>query len=906
MNKNNNIINGRIVSKLFSAIKHDNLEKLQEVLSINPQLINFINRKKENLLFYAFENNSKKIIDFIIEEKPDFIKQKNILGLTILHELVIKNKDLKYFFNKFNNLNNEEKMDFYKSHDPNGNNIFFFSTQNNKIEQLKILIDNCPNYRNIENHQNEHGQTLSHFIALNISESIFEIKDYISKESLKKQDFLMGYTPLMIAATKQNKENFELFFNLVDKEQISYNGNHLFHLAASNNLEVIDLLVDKGLITNKKNKLGQSALNIAISKNKIDIVEKLFNLFKKDTIYTEDVVYSTKLSSKYKSLFLNIVKNENNEKLNEDEKQRFLEGIFLHSDWDSIEQINQSNNFKDILNIINFETIFSKTIAGRKDMQKKIEYLISEKNHLSTKESIVVAFALNNLPRNQISYIFQKTELLNKIKKEDQVLIASIFLERNMNISNIHITMNENNSVQNVLKNNLKYSKVNLDTQINNINHWLSIIKDENSVFKHYGKLIAKLEKPFDFIENNKNLLTKEKQKKLIFYTMTSIIKDNLETSEEVKEIISNYQMLLKSVIEGIIKYNKIPQNQDIIKLIKEEHFISQESLVDLLEKNKNTVSVADFVSNHLNLFKLNEISNELISVIGNHKEGGRIFESLLKFNKGNKDVLISKYLELVGEGEIKNLNQDFLKIKIFKSKKIKESIEKNLFSIIEKNENINPNLISELWGIIEPKLEEFSLFSNQLFEKQKFKQITNIQKSIKKHFNFKEIDIKKLDLINLNSSILINDYTSKDFFELIQNNSSNISTLQINEFLSYYNECSKENNLSIGILGKFLLSIDQNTIKKVNQDNLFTAIKNSIEKYNDLNFISKSIEEDSFDLLCNSIEKKIPINILLELRKSEVFGILNEETKIFINKESLDYKLENKNFIKETKRFKI
>ncbi len=150
------------------------------------------------------------------------------------------------------NLSDIEKMEFYKSHDPNGNNIFFFSTQNNDIKQLKTLIENCPNFKAIQEHQNEYGQNLGHFLAINVSQNIKELKNFISPELMKKQDFLTGYTPVMIAASNQTKENFEILFNFIDAEQISYNGNHLFHLAASNNIEIINFLNDKNLKTNKK------------------------------------------------------------------------------------------------------------------------------------------------------------------------------------------------------------------------------------------------------------------------------------------------------------------------------------------------------------------------------------------------------------------------------------------------------------------------------------------------------------------------------------------------------------------------------------------------------------------------------------------------------------------------------
>lgn len=905
MNKAESQINRKTISNLFLEIKKDNLENFENILNNNPTLINFKNKKKENILFYAFEKDSKKIINYILNKNPELIKEKNIIGLTILHDLVIKNKDLSFFLTKFNSLNDNEKMDFYKSHDPNGNNILFFSTQNNNIEQLKILIDNCPNYKLIQEHQNEHGQNLAHFLAINFSNNIEEIKNKLSLESMKKQDFLTGYTPLMIAASNQNKENFENFFNFIDSEQVSYNGNHLFHLAASNNLDVINFLIENKLSTNKKNKLGQSALGISISKNKFDITEKIFELFKNEIIYAEDLVSLTRISSKNKPLFMKVISNENNQFLNENQKQKFLEGLFLHAEWDTIENIKNNEKFKGLFVEKDFGVLFAKSIAGRKDMQKKIDFLIKDKITLSTKEAIAVNFAISSLPKNQIIYVLEKTKLLEKIKEEDKPLVASIFLERNIPISHINFKMNESSAVQTIIKNNLKSSKINLEEQINKINDWLLIIKDENSVFKHYGKLIANLPEPFHFIEKNKKTLNKEKQKKLIFYTITSIIKNENPISEEVKEIVSNYQMLLKSVIEGIIKYNKVPQNKEVIRLIKEKNFIPEESLINLIEKNKNYEQVSNFVADHFDLFNISSLNDDLIVAIGNHPKGSIIFENILKQNRGKEDILISKYLDLIGQEKIKSFNHEFLDIKKHKTKKIKDAIEKNFFSIIENHEKVNTDFLNELWNASEATIDEVSVFANSLFGQQKFKELNNLQKSIKKHFHFKELDFAKIDFINLHNSFLINDNTSKDFFDFLSQNKGDFTTKQIGDFLNKFKQESQENNISVGILGNFLNLCDVNILKKCDQDLILETIKNGIIKYENLDFISKSIEEDNFEILCESITK-MPINILIEIQNSGLFEVLDETTKININKDILDYKLTNGVQNQPKKKFKI
>lgn len=905
MNKIENQLNRKTISNMFLEIKKDNLENFENILNSQPSLINFKNKKKENILFYAFEKNAKNIINYILDKNPELLKEKNIIGLTILHDLVIKNKSIDYFVTKFNHLNDLEKMDFYKSHDPNGNNVLFFSTQNNNLEQLKTLINNCPNYKTIQDHQNEHGQNLAHFLAINFSSDISEIKDVLSIESLKKQDFLTGYTPIMIAASAQNKENFETFFNFIGSEQISYNGNHLFHLAASNNLDVINFLIANNLKTNRKNKIGQSALGISILKNKFDIVERIFDLFKDEIVYSEDIVAITRVASKHKNLFMKIINNQNNQFLNQDQKQKFLEGLFLHAEWDTIEEIKNNEKFKGLFSGNDFGVLFSKSIAGRKDMQKKIEFLIKEKSILSTKESIAVSFAINSLPKNQILYVLEKTKLFEKIKEEDQSLLASVFLERNMDISKIKIKMNDSTTVQTIIKNNLKNSKINLEEQIKKINDWLLIVKDENSVFKHYGKLISNLDSPFDFIEENKKSLNKEKQKRLIFYTITSIIKNDAPISQEIKEIVSNYQMLLKSVIEGIIKYNKVPQNKEIIKLIKDENFIPQESLINLLEKNKNYEQVSSFISDHFNLFNINNISNELIVAVGNHPNGVMIFETILKQNKGKEEILISNYLDLIGQEKITNFNPEFLDIKKHKTKKIKEAIGKNFFAIIENQEKVNTDFLNELWNMSEATIEDVTLFSNGLFEQQKFKQISNLQKSVKKHFQFKTLDFNNTDFLNLHNSLLVNDSTNKDFFDLLSQNKTDFNPKQINDFLVKFQENSKDKNISVGILGNFLNIIDTNVLKKSDQNIIFETIKISILKYDNLDFISKSIEEDNFEILCDAITK-MPINILLEIKNSPIFDILDEPTQININKDVLDYNLTSNIEKTPKKKFKI
>ena len=245
----------RIIRSLFSSVKRNDIKKFQHIYSENKWILNFKDNKRENILYYAFENDSRDIIDFVLLENAELLKEKNILNLNILHDLIKKNKNIEYFIEKIKVWPQEELIKLFNNTDPQGNNLLLVAAKSGDVSILSNVVNICPNFKLLQEHLNHYGQNIAHVIATNFIDDITPVIDILSPKLISQLDNLNGFSPLMLASYYQNELNFKSFLNLMPKNQNSFLDNNLMHFAAHNkNIEVTSLLLEKKMFSNSKNK----------------------------------------------------------------------------------------------------------------------------------------------------------------------------------------------------------------------------------------------------------------------------------------------------------------------------------------------------------------------------------------------------------------------------------------------------------------------------------------------------------------------------------------------------------------------------------------------------------------------------------------------------------------------------
>lgn len=895
---------------LYSLIKKDDLVGLQKLFKENPKLVETKNKRKENILFYAFEKDSKKCIDFFMNNHHHMFKEKNILGLNIIHELVIKNKNIDLFIAYFKKLNQSEQNEIYKSHDPNGDNLLMLSAKYSKITIFEKLIEICPNFQLIQKNTNEYGQNIAHLLAIHSTENISTTINKFSPTLLEQEDFISGLTPLMASAHHQDFLNFKSFYDLLPKNQNSYLNNSLTHFASTNNIEIINFLNTEGILSNDKNKLGQTPLMLAIGKGKIDVAKYIYLNLKKGKIINEELILATKLSTKDPVFFKELINNQTNEPFKQENKHKFLEHIFLHSDLETINYLYSHPNYISFFQNLDFGLLSYKAITGKKEMAGKVSFLLDDKNILSTKEVMSLSIALSNLPKNQLLSLLKNTDLINKVNSEDKMLLLSTLLEKNLPIDILDIKKiikMDDIPAQQTIKNNLKKSKLKLDDGIKNINNWLAIIKDENAVYKYYGKLISQEKDPFGFIEKNIEILSKESIKKLAYYTITEISKTTEALDEKILETLSGFEFIVKDVTENIIKFNKIPKNKEILNIIKSKNFIDATAINSLLEKNKNKNEVCNFIIKYTDFFKLTkENINDLVIALGNNNVGSVIFQKIIKTFPEEEEALVSSYIALNGSGDINKFDKNFISDKFLKSKKIKTAIDENFIKIIETKNDIDPSFMSTLWQMTDIDIIEINMFAQSLLEDNKFKECYNLGLSIGKHFDFKSLSLTTIDWVAINNSSQFNNEPENSFFILLENNKNSISKKQLEDLALGLLDAVQNKNISTKTIGLFFNAFN-NDVDKMEPQILRDLLINVLIKYENSNYYTQTINEDSLQDLFENIADKINISLCKEISNSHS-ELLSETAKIILRKRVLDDSLNNTTDIQinKTKKLKI
>ncbi len=895
------------IKSMFSAIKRDDLSKFEKIVKEQEHLMNFKNNKRENILFYAFKSNAPKIINYILEKKPDFIKEKNILNLNILHELVINKKDINLFLENFKTWTNQEKEYLFSNHDLQGNNILLLAAKHSNKEAISKIIDVCPNFEYFQMVPNYHNQNIAHLLALNIKENCDDIIKKLDPRLMNEEDSLNGYIPISIAAYAQNLNNFEEFFKLQEKIDLSIEKEKLIHFAANNNnIEVFNFLIKKGFFTNKKNELEQTPLGIAFYKSNIEIAAEIIKnieISSEDYISQEDLIHSIKHSYRHKNIFLNILSSNKTEKLNSINQDKMIESLFFYSDFDTLLEISKQDEYRDGFNNLNVQNISMKIMAGKKGMMPKANFLLNKKETLTTEEVIDFCTALEILPKNQVNWLVKKSKFLSKIKEEDYGLIAALFMNKELPLEKDFLINGEKAAHQKYFRKLLKNSNSNLTESLPNIKNWIFLFEDKNIAYKFFGKLIAKEIDPLEYIQKNIKDLTKEEKKNLIYYTITAIIKDNKNLNEKVLNTLSSFPSLINNLIKEIIDYKKIPQNEKILGLVKDKNFISQEKLINLIETNKDKEELKIFIINYFHFFKIENILDEnLIASVVNSKESKILFKKLTDEFPEKKNDLIELCFKLISDGKIKDIDDDFLSKDIISNKKFKKNIEEMFIRLFENNENIELKTLQALWGATSIAKEEINMFAQNLLSGHKFNDCIKLQKIIKEDFLFEHLDFGLIEWSNINMLFLLEDKEKDSLFNFLKENNKKISKKQADGFIQSIDLNLETDSISFRVIYN-LVNSAENILNKVDNNKLAQLADKIIDDFYNKDVSIRAYEHGFFDLAMEKIINKLDTNNLEIIQNNKNFESLSPNLKSVVNMNILNGELKIKTNISSTRK---
>ena len=906
-----------IIRSFFSAIKKDDIDKVKKILDKEPSLINIKNAQREGLLFYAFEKNIKKVIDFLTDKYPNLITEKNIINLNIIHKLISKNINIEYFLEKMAVLSPSEIEQIYKNTDPQGNNLLMFAAKSGRVDSLRSIFLNCPNFQELVLSSNHYGQTVAHFMASNINEDCPDIIKKLPPNLMKKLDNLNGFSPLMLAAYYQTLNNFEAFYELMPGEQTSLTGGNLMHFAASNsNSKLFKFLIKNGLFTNKKSATLQTPLNTAIQKGFNDIVELIVVNVQNEGVCAEDLIASARISSKRPDLFRKIIVNKNNERLTQNDEGRFLESLFLYANHQTVLEVLKMDEYKNCLNFNDFSILFPKALAGKKDMISKTNFLLERDLLLSTQEVIVAANALDKLPNSQINFILKNSDLLSKCEKEDLTLFKALCLSRGLDHSFIQKNeyINDDEEFQKAIGKFLKYSKIqnsqNSTTHLKNIKEWLSILADKKVAWKHYGYIASKHREPFDFLQNSFKILPRENMRDLVYYTITALFKNKDELSSNTIRTINQAPNLLANVFAGVIKFGKIPENQQLLSClpqVKQKALRTEELSSFLKRTRKKQRSSIDLLKNTIQIFDLDKIHDmeDFCNALMTNQYSYEIIPKVLNQLDSQKDNFKITYAMSYVKNKNLYLDLDIAKEMLINHSQSEKVIKEVLLASVLEDSFADLDFIKKIHEIDSNKILNSFNLSQELLEQGRYDACFKIQKVINKKMEFKKLNFSKVDWKQIDLKLDQKDPLN-NFFDFIESNKDSITEKQLDVIARSLLESIKKNEISFETIEQCLSSLDGN-LSKISEDVLIGISSYVLKKHQITNIMKDILSKDNFDNIFSLISKTGKVEVFEKLKQEDNFELIQKETRIVMNNDILQKELPIKNLeAPKPKRIKI
>lgn len=944
------------LKNVFKEIKKDDLEKFKSLL-FNTNSIYFKNKQKENFLFYALQSGSLKISQYLIEQYPEFLLERNSYLLTPFSDVIYR--DNKKGFKAFLKLSQITNISFNEVYNKGGevysipllavekltqHNWKIFEQLTKKLweEKSLIAIDNS-------------GYNIAHKIAINNAIYATSILDFLPEYLFSQLDSEVGASPFLTSLKFSDLPLIKTILNYSDIKQETLLGSNAVHLSIFNkDINVLEFILEKlkdspELITTS-NLYGDSPLMSAINNYNIEALSLLIPYhIKQGKDLSEEIIHFIKTNpkefDKFK-LFLNNVKPENLIKLtsNEDNLAFFFSYVFhyaLESDLEDLKNTFFWNEFSKIQCKFLQHQLFSSTILGKKAIKYKLNYLIEKKEILTSsqsqsfftpnkdidlyfsnsdyknfnKSSKIASFIslLNTMPGNQIIDLIKKTDILKQTDDLDKIHLFSIALkkknERLLNLITLPIQ-------KSLLTGNLNCSLM-IQDLLPDYEYNPDLQSYFNSLINQFGFKPVRLF--HNYIDKIFSLNPEDKMNKI--YDVLSLFKEFPEYKKDFIHLL-------------IYRLTQTEEDQSV--------------LLSLFTKNDKAVlsAIENITPKHINKLKNNEFTQHILSVYGERKNLIDLLVDIAQSKNIYKHDLMqfilpqcvlntstSKRLaQQIKDNPIDDYGWAFI-IKNFKNNKSFSFLMNTYFSSKTSFNDFSKDILDMIPQFSASNQEHiYNYFNNFEFNTKEIFILESLTKNFKldsdriitncfHNYNFKPIsyliEYQSLNVNELDLASFWNDFKIKDFFIDLQNKDK-LNSEALNNYFSFLqshkhklsnnsiefifdafvdwlkNNDTSENNIAMIRTINIFLNIFEDSINLLH-DKKIIKICEIIIANNDLNNLTSAKKEYEDVLHTIFSNKEYNETFFKEINNSEFFQTNKDKFPEEQQKRLQFYSLQNK-----------
>lgn len=855
--------------------------------------------------------------------------------------------------------------------------LYSLTNQQNNLNPLKFI--STPNLEDLKNENNMKGNNNKNQQSLNINNEINNNNLNISENELFNFELDQSTTSIITNQSVSHqlpiedspKKNNKIKDNLIEHNMFhsadigekaqNFNNNnyssndilkykeiiktlgeklkneYLLNKEQNNYIEILKHTINNYLLKKENsNIINLDKASKELNKNQLDILTDYTSVKTENERIKKHQVMQQILYDDIKNEITNLTKEYNNLKISNEKvikENKSLKNIKeeLSHNYDML--LSESEEIKNTL--LKYEEEFTKCQKNNSDYIR-LKSVNSELTANNEKQKN----ALMNL-QNDFNTVNKSNNELSKynekLVKENQELKKELFLKKN-ELENINNKMNNNikdskeyndallkekndmiNNMKDIENKNVELCKIK-DNQKIEIDSLNKIINDKNNEILKYMNEIQYLKN--NNVYNNINIAYKTNKEKLSSEINLDLIINNIQN--ELKE--------KNKLIEDLKTQN--------VKLIKENDY--REELIQEYIKKKN--SKKKDLNNEDKIYseqidKLNTIIKqkelEIYSYKNNEKSYNKIvdlsFKSIKEFAskiKNYDEFRVNSTVNPNYEMTDNNENNLFIKpLKEFVSKINEYNDDNNNFNnfyngnnmpLIEKIKKINTftNLIPLEIDILYSKIKTVQQENKVLLSlKNKSKNI-NINKNIK---NTEEEEIHNFNITDDNNNLSLIS-SSKD--NIINNNQSNLSILDNDNYFENLKRYVENNNIDNGTITMEANASDNRT-KNIENIKSKISIKNNIlqTNYNYIgnmnNNFTNNFDENNlaYKTISDTLKRKDKekINLKLKEKSNNIFNnkapkslIFNEEDNIENLREKKSYKDEIPHHNKINKKSRI
>ena len=860
--------------------------------------------------------------------------------------------------------------------------FYSLTNQQNNLNPLQFIstpnLEDFKNENNLKGNNNENQQNLNinneiNNNNLNISENeLFNFELDQSTTSIITNQSASHQLPIENSQKKNNKNKDNLidhnFFHSVDIGEKAQNLNnnyssndilkykeiiktlgeklkneYLINKEQNNYIEILKHTINNYLLKNENSKIiNLDKASKELNKNQIDILTEYTSVKIENEKIKKQQVMQQILYDDIKNEITNLTKENNNlkasyEKMNKENKSLKNIKEELSHNYDML--LSESEEIKNTL--LKYEEEFTNCQKNNSEYirLKSVNSELSA-NYEKQKNALMNLqndFNTVNKSNNELS------KYNEKLVKENQQLKKELFLKNN-ELENINTKMNsdikdfkENNDV--LIKE--KSEMINAMKDIENKNAELCKIKDNQKIeIDSLNKII-----------NNKNNEILKYMNEIKYLKNNNIYKNINNAFNNNKEKLSseiNLDLIINNIQNELKEKNKLiddlkTQNAKLIKENDDREELIQEYIKKENNKQKNINNDDKIYSDQIE--KLNIILKqkelEIYSYKNNEKSYNKIvdlsFKSIKEFTnkiKNYDEFRVNSPENQNYEMSDNNENNLFIKpLKEFVSKINEYNGNYNNFNnyyngnnmpLIEKIKKINTftNLMPIEIDILLNKIKTVKQENKVLLNLKNKSKNQNTNKNMK---NTEEEEIHNFNITDDNNNLSLIS-SSKD--NIINNNQSNLSILDNDNYFENLKRYADNNNNNINI-DNGTITIDANLLenKTKNIENIKSkiSIRNNIlqTNYNYLGNINNNFTNnfDENNLVYKTIsdtlnrKNKEKINLKLKERNNNIFNnrgpkslIFNEEDNVenFKEKKSLKDEIPHHNKINKKSRITL